>query len=296
MSIKLTWNNPNTTFDEVRIYRSLTPFNFSALPVPIATGLTGNTFDDITAERNVTYYYLLSVIKGTDELLSPVKILANMPYTGPGPQRLLRGDWKRGYFGELPNTELFTASELLSLAGLSGNVSTNGNATPWHKFVFDGKIIFMPASTLANNVAWNTLYNAGCVFGTDDTGPSQAATTPVLQNRRVSRDGHVFKLRLPRALLNVDYVLSTTLDPHSEWCALLKMTVRNHGGAASPYKWWSDFLVTYTHIGTNVILMECNSTQSLMTVASGNMDPTGTYNKSGTTTNMGWFPALELIL
>lgn len=195
MSIRLTFTNPNTA-DSVKIYRATAPISLDALPEPLAT-LPGDatTFSDVTAVRNTVYYYVIASFKGSDVLFTPNQQYGYFPDTGPGPSRLLRGNWNEGYFGTVSQSELFAPGELCSALSFSPSISSV--TSPWHKFIIDGKILFIPDQSFANST-WYELYNAGLVYGTDDNGayPTGLVSTPKNQMKTVTKAGRSYIVRL----------------------------------------------------------------------------------------------------
>lgn len=204
MSIRLTWSNVNAAIaDGVRIYRSTSPINPNNLPTPLTT-VAGSAlqYDDTTAANGVFYYYRLGFFKGSDELLSDEYYYGHFPDTGPGSQKLLRGDWKRGYFGRVSIANFITAADLSTAVGYTtGSVNTDANLSHWLKFVFNGKILFIPIAYVRSSATWRSLYDAGLVYGTDTIGswPSGAtsmAGASVLQNKKVTIAGRQYRVRL----------------------------------------------------------------------------------------------------
>lgn len=129
MSIRLTFTNPNNA-DSVKIYRDVNPIDLNALPAPLAT-LPGNatTFSDVTAVRNTVYYYVIASFKGSDVLFTPNQQYGYFPDTGPGPSKLLRGNWNEGYFGTVSQTELFATQELCTALAYAPTVT---NYSAWN--------------------------------------------------------------------------------------------------------------------------------------------------------------------
>jgi hypothetical protein len=201
MSITIRFDNYNSGLEEgVRVYRSETPIEDAALPAPLATLPPGSTsYVDDTSVRGTKYYYRFGVFQGTDELISPNKaVLVVAPEeTGPGPNTLLMGDWDLGYFGYCPSTDLTSYGGLATLLGITaGNAPTADFG--WHKVAYKGKVLFIARGSARNSIAFNSLYLAGAVYGTNDNGPvvptAQAATN---QYRPQTINGYTF---IPRIL------------------------------------------------------------------------------------------------
>lgn len=202
MPIKLDWTDPNTA-DDYTIYRSSSPIADGSLPASLAVVPAGTlTYTDNTAVRNQLYYYRVASRKGTDVALTPNKALAYMPYTGPGPQVLNRGDWSFGYFGKLQMSDLFTTQECKNYAGgLPGAVENTDAAMGWLKFVYKGKILFIASQAIYNTLTWETLYRAGLIYGnfpSSDWAPTAKTNFGTIpQAKVVTRGDHSFVMRVP---------------------------------------------------------------------------------------------------
>lgn len=216
MTIRLNWLNRNTGFDSVTIYRATTPILATSLPAPLVVLTAGETtYDDTTNLRNVLYYYAFKIKRGTDEAFSVSRPMIEMPYNGPGPQEIFRGDWAQGFFGEVPATQLFTAIELQQLVGLTSVTGLDNFV--WFKFAHKGKILYIPSYHLHTNVGWNVLYAKGLVFGVDGVGPTGHSNPAVNQMVKVAKGDDQFIVRLPRANLPSNPNQAPALDPESEW-------------------------------------------------------------------------------
>lgn len=214
MSIILNWKQqPGQTLDSIEIYRYDNPRQ-SVNPVapgePIVT-LPGNTttYDDKTTEAYKTYQYRIVAVKGTEKVMGLPIVQGDFPMTGPGPQELIRGDWHRGYFGTLTNEEFILNHAELN--GLIGFNAWNQAPTLFHKFVFKGRILFIPDTVTRLGTTWNEQYQQGLAWGTDDYGfpPRGVATTN--QRRTFNKDGYEYVVRLPR-LGDYSYGHSTYLS------------------------------------------------------------------------------------
>lgn len=207
MSLTLNWTDRNITVDKFRIYRANTVILDGALPVVLAEVPAGTfTYTDATAVRNQLYHYRVGVVQGTEETLSTNMPLAYMPYTGPGPQKLLRGDWGLGTFGRMPAEDLFGAAELISLVNAPGLPlpPSNATVTAWLKIVYNGKIMFIPDRSVSQGLSvwsWAELYKAGLVYGTDDPSTWSAAAKStygvVPQAMTILKGSDSFIVRLP---------------------------------------------------------------------------------------------------
>jgi hypothetical protein len=294
MTIRLNWNNRNTAYDEIRIYRATTRFDTANPPEPIGVVTNADFYDDTTALLNVVYYYALGIVKGTDVVISPIKVLANMPYTGPGRQKPLRGDYERGYFGELAPGEFIGADELCATLGLvEGTPTTVVDRDRWHKFIFQGKILFIPQVSSRQSVSWQQLYDRGLAYGVDGVGTPPSGSPGVNQMRTVVKGADEFIVRLPRA--KSDGVYSTAgEDFNSEWHKLVTPLCRDSSVNSEPK--WSDYGKAEFFPSGYLYnwFAECNGTYAL-TSANGNF--TTTNNAAVTNSgNQSFRPVLELVL
>ena len=197
MQLRLKWNNPNQLTNEVSIYRSDTLVPVENLGASLVTlpGTT-NEWTDGTVVRNATYYYYWKTVAGSDVVWSvPFKVLVK-PYSGPGPETLIYGSLDLGYCGDVSWKDLFTATEIGELAGLTLTNPTNP-LIQWSKFVRNGKYLFIPQTTLGA-ITFNNLYLAGVVFGVDGPGPWKPTGLPDKNQMTVISKGiHKFIVRLP---------------------------------------------------------------------------------------------------
>ncbi len=203
MSIKLDWTLPvGQTLDSVVIYRDIAPISIVALPSPLAT-LPGNadTFEDTTVALGKVYYYMVSLVAGPNQSYSSNYEVGHFSTTGPGPQDLMRGTWKRGFFGVVTEEEMFSWAEIKAQCGFTTPPSqpkTNG----WLKLAYNGKVLFWPLNVYSNVMSFKEVYDRGCALGEDTVGtfpPGWVMTGyNTVQNKKMTRDGFEFLVRLPR--------------------------------------------------------------------------------------------------
>lgn len=201
MSILLNWRQqPGQQLDSIEIYR----FAPRAVPNPNNLGTpyvvlagTATSYEDTAVDNYATYQYRVVSVKGTDKVMGLPIIQAYYPQTGPGPQDLLRGDWWNGYFGTLTPEEFFLNAAELN--GLMGQSFTNQNIALWHKFVYKGKILFIPDTPTATGYTYNQMYSYGLVWGTNDTGKfTPSGQSARNQYRTVKKNGYEYVVRLPQ--------------------------------------------------------------------------------------------------
>lgn len=102
------------------------------------------------------------------------------------------------YNGIVPATSLITGSALWAAIGAGGGTAFN-DTEGWLSFVLDGKTLLVAKKAFRYSVTWASIYNAGAVYGRDDTGPaglSYTGLTLAAQNKRVTINGITYKVRL----------------------------------------------------------------------------------------------------
>lgn len=198
MRAKLTWVNRNTGPTTIAIYRNneITPNAQLANPIANLSGTTTEYIDTDVLPGQTRYYVIALTSVDTTVYSAPIKVV--MQYdTGPGPTALEYGDAALGYFGTCTHLEMFTSQEMVDWVNNRPGLGIDSVALPvWDKWIRNGKILYVPRSTLTNTIAYTTLYARGAVFGTDAVGPPQVTLPPVIQNARISRGYYTFKVRL----------------------------------------------------------------------------------------------------
>jgi hypothetical protein len=302
MTVRISWANANATADSVILYRSATPFAQTALPAPLVT-LAGNatTYDDTTVTRNTVAYYRAKIVKGTEELITPLMTMGHFPDSGPGPQTLLRGNWALGYFGKVPVANMWTLAQFRTATGATGlpAAAAESNLTVWHKFIRNGKIIFVPGCPMTNaTTTWSQIYALGLVYGTNDNGavPSTLTVppTPVNQFKTVTLGAYTFLVRLPlgctmpvNAIIGTGF--TTTLEG-SEWDETISRCYTSWAAAYNSAR-FDDVAITATSpVSAITQHVTTNGKQCLRrgTPAASPEDP---YDVTGAF----WVPFVELI-
>lgn len=195
MDTVLTWTNLNApgTFT-TKVYRGTSKLDRSNLANPIAT-LTNNenTYTDTTTVRDTLYYYVYETIVGQDKQSTDNIPIRAVPRKGPGPTAVQIGDFAYGYFGTLTSGEFINTNDLRAAIGLTiGTINQQGPL--WHKWIRNGKVLYIPNGPLGGNISWKTLYDLGAVYGVDGPGPSNAGAN-VNQSAKVTIAGDQFRIR-----------------------------------------------------------------------------------------------------
>ncbi|MCF8012390.1 MAG: hypothetical protein K9L56_14045, partial [Clostridiales bacterium] len=87
----------------------------------------------------------------------------------PGSETLIKGDRKAGFFGYVSSSELITGDDLALDLGLTAGTSMFSD-TQWIKYIFQDEIKFVPVKPFRHSISWNSIYNVGAVYGTEDEG------------------------------------------------------------------------------------------------------------------------------
>lgn len=310
MRIKLKWTNRNNKPVTTNIYRNETDVANNQLGEPIATVPDGTTeYMDETAVFGKTYYYVFETVGGGQNLFSKsLKILATYS-NGPGPQALISGDQQLGYFGQVNALEFFTQPEVTATIGYASYIGTVPMPA-WDKWIRNGKILYIPRSSLFPSTTWQMLYTKGVVFGTDDTGPAWAPTLlnlPGVNQRTILEKGFFrFIVRLPTAYDDRNNPTKVVPD-----LALPKD--RKFSEVADVYypglNTWVPESQRFPRIGPSVPLGTANENRDLHGQekfktgiacafnASSNTSgySQGIFNVLATNASIGWRPVLELI-
>jgi hypothetical protein len=116
-------------------------------------------------------------------------------YTGPGAKDLLAGNTDKGYFGEVPVTDLIDGAALAAMIGLTAGTAANTTA-PWLKFMHGKKTLFIPKMTYRYDMSWDKIYEAGAVYGVEGSGPFTGNNGPVDQKKILVINNNAYILRL----------------------------------------------------------------------------------------------------
>lgn len=193
MALKLKWKNPNKGTTTIDIYRGTTP-NVD-LTTPLVTLSNGELeYIDTTALFDQTYYYVWAVNTANDRVVSRPQKIEVTDRRGPGSNVLLQGNEDYGFYGTVTSADFVSSAPIVAAAKTQTGLPTGVLYPLWYKFTRKGKILFVPNVTFGK-FNWNTLYNAGLIFGTNDTGPKDAGT--VNQLVTVDVNGDLFLVRCP---------------------------------------------------------------------------------------------------
>lgn len=308
MDTVLSWTNLNApgTFT-TKIYRGTAPLDRSNLANPIAT-LTNNenTYTDTTTVRGTVYYYVCETTVGNDKQSTPNVTVVAVPRKGPGPSILAIGDYSYGYFGTLNSGDLINTNDLRNAIGLTvGTVNQQGPL--WHKWIRNGKVLYVPNGPICNGLSWKTLYDLGAVFGVDAPGPYNGGAN-VNQSAQVTIGPDKFRVRLLTGFsdnytqfpVTVAATEPTETFPN-EWMDViypLSMWTPDQQRMANVQQATSADLVLIA--GGNLVQERISATASSNSICRGNSANTrqGVAQRNAATfagMSYGWWPVLELM-
>lgn len=182
MAITLTWA-PQTGLDSIEIYRDTKRINEASPGAPLATLPANATqYVDNAVVENANYFYVVVAVKAGNRTFSASRCIPYLSKWGPdNPSSMKpRGDMDAAYLCYLPNTQLLDPAGLWAALPEAAAI-TKGTWTTWLKFIYNGKILFVPntgaGAAAALTASWNQLNAAGLLFGEDNPAklPSWAA-------------------------------------------------------------------------------------------------------------------------
>lgn len=205
MTIRLSWaSQASKNLTAIEIYRKVgyaatidvnapgTPYKTLS---PTATEFIENVAD--VTEKTI-YSYWVAGVKDTERLFGGRIVQGFFLDTGPGPQTILRGDWYCGYFGPVAAADFFTTAEIKALLPTNQAALFSNEPNTWHKFIYLGKIVFMPGTQHAQAI-FSNVYSRGMAYGTDDNGSIvPSGITATKQDARITKNGRTYRIRLPR--------------------------------------------------------------------------------------------------
>jgi hypothetical protein len=212
------------------------------------------------------------------------------------------GDSNAGFFGEVSSDELFSSAELAERVGMILQSGVVAKPT-WLKFVYQGRFLFIAKTPIATQIAWDTLYSRGLVFGEDGPGknPFGSFNGQVNQITLVQKGNIRFKVRLlqeqdPLPNVTSSSVRDLNVGRDAEWNQLIYRVSDSTEFASvnPPLKKW----VQYTY--QQLDLGQFTSTAVISDLAAANvvMRGSGTvaYIASrGRAVGVGWRPVLEVL-
>ena len=211
--------------------------------------------------------------------------------TGPGPTTLLYEHRNSdadyfGYFGEVPIAEstakLLSGNDLRFFLGAGTVYKTD---MVWHKFVNNGKILFIPLGGPVRNLTYNQLLNKDYV-------------NPVKAN--IFNGGKSYKLRLPDMFPGLDVVTtSVAIRNDSEFMRLLAPLITGISSPATGGVKWGSKTMEFWATGTNQESFFFGAEPYAGNALAFGLTKPGaggyTVSMSAVWNYMHWLPVLELV-
>lgn len=205
-----------------------------------------------------------------------------------GECNLIAGDMDMGYFGLVPSSSLWNATEILNQFGFS---TTNilFNADGWFKFAYNGKILFIrkrPISSFSNfHVNMHTLNEKNLIYGSSDSIMEKEGVKYILRlPTGLSRSPNIVAPFYPDDAIGSEMNLFNNLM-NGNWDVLSPSSLRYEGSNNS-----GAITVTQNY-GTT------NSSYISRWATSGDIDANKVAQIGYTESNYkyGWRPLLEVI-
>jgi len=204
MSFTLRWNNPNTLATVVNIYRDTKDISPTALPAPLVTLSNGETsYRDTTVVAGQTYYYLMTVSANGKTVATASQKYTVAVRRGIGPNTLISGDDRLGYYGAVAAEEQWYGNQLpAGFLAMFPNAYASTDRVPVTKFTRNGKIFYMLTSISPGWATWADLYRNGLVYGTGDNGPAggNGSLPLTLQDAKIDSQNDTYRMRLVHGL------------------------------------------------------------------------------------------------
>ena len=241
---------------------------------------------------------------------------------GPGPQEMVAYDetTDTGYYGEVAVADLFSGDELASAIGLSAGVSQH-STTGWLKFYVgpnascyrpedaqvagQGYTVFIAKRPYRNDLDWDSIYQAGAVYGTDDNGLYPTGT-PQNQLTTVTTGGNTFKVQLMTGAEDdpTSWTGTTTTDPvegeTSYWNELMYRVHVDVPARQNGVNWDSltdSDIVVASGNGRYSWMQEtrADSTSNRASRGSASVSNFNTLTSYRTLSSVGWRPCLVIV-
>lgn len=206
MSITLKWQNSNPSTAVIELFRSETkPIDYKTeFTTPLVTlPGTATEYTDNTTTPGMSYYFAMKVTQGSNSVWTPLFSSADVLRRGPGPNVLMYGDSRLGYFGTVPFYEL---------PSVIGSINSAAAINPiyredLHKFIRKNKIIYvMPWGAIgAATASVNDFIKAIGIDNGIDWGEGAVLRPDMGKNTIVEEGGFRYYPRFPRGTPD-DYV------------------------------------------------------------------------------------------
>lgn len=244
MAITLKWA-PQSGLDSIEIYRGDKRLDESAPGAPKAT-LPGGAVEYVDEDvvENSNYFYTVVAVKAGNRTFSAPRCIPYLSKWGPSDPSSMtpRGDMDAAYLCYLPNNMLTDPAGLWAMLPEASAI-TKGTWTTWLKFIYNGKILFVPnaaAGLAAMTASWNQLNAAGLLFGEDNPDKLPAWAAAGVKHKKIIAIGEneyiVRVMRLsnePFGTFLTSQAQCAGSEFHSTLARFIKMSLV--GAAAQPF-------------------------------------------------------------
>lgn len=207
--------NDSGIFEEMRIYRSTTPFTAETLPLDPKIVLTQEiTYDEGELPTNERFYYMVETVTTKGSRFSKLHSLilwTNNGYsvTGRECDHLIAGDADLGYFGTCPLDGLPDIYTLFDdYPDIKDQVVFAERPYDYSKYVIDGRVMYFPHSRQVTQISARNLYTLGLMFKDDSEFDAlspqmktyfQGSGPVVPQGKTVNALGYQYRVRCVKA-------------------------------------------------------------------------------------------------
>ena len=166
--------------------------------------------------------------------------VGTFPQSGPGTKVMRFGSLEAGYFGIVPESELFNKVAFYNAIndGSEANVGDLAPESPgfYFKFAYKNRFLFVPATPLIDNISWLAIYNKSGLYG-----PTQQAHNVPEGTAKVDQSQRIINVMEKSKLwqLKPKLAAGSQLDPASS----VNYTDVNRGGE------WYDLFRHTTKLG-----------------------------------------------
>lgn len=213
----------------------------------------------------------------------------------PGPIKLIGGNLKAGFYGEVSAKDFITGDELARRIGLTAGISQFSNE-PWLKFSYLGKVEFVAKKTFRYKLSWDAINAVNAVFG----------------NKTIDICGKTYKVRLMKGKTegkqNDQSAYNGNINHGSEWNKLMLPIHKNapsnwayKDNVSSPTENWSvgytdaDLLTGSAEDGSYSWCQEFSNSSERLTRGFLGVSYAGKCTPYFEISYYGWRPVLELI-
>ena len=211
----------------------LTADDLATPEAPLGMGTAIGSFVLTINSKSVAYTGALNI----SWKRAPVGVF---PESGPGSKTMLFGSLEAGYFGIVPESELFNKVAFYNAIndGSEANVGDLAPESPgfYFKFAYKNRFLFVPATPLIDNISWLAIYNKSGLYG-----PTQQAHNVPEGTAKVDQSQRIINVMEKSKLwqLKPKLAAGSQLDPASS----VNYTDVNRGGE------WYDLFRHTTKLG-----------------------------------------------